>query len=279
MLLTLTLALCAASYGAAVGALVPRAAYRFAVARGQSRPDRCPAGHPLPGSWRGWAGPARCVRCAGGESSTDTYAHAHADRSKGVTDADADHRAAADTTAYGPHALPLALSGAAVCAALAATLGPRPELAVWLLITPFGLLLAAVDIRVRRLPDVLTLPLAAVTPALLGLASNLQGADGSWVRALLGEFALAGAFFVLFLVHPRGFGFGDVKLALTPGVALGWYGWQPVLAGAFLGFLLFAAYGAVLILAGRAGRKTALPFGPFLLLGAVLGVLSAGADA
>ncbi|HWM40420.1 MAG TPA: A24 family peptidase [Streptomyces sp.] len=273
MLLTLTLALCAAVYGATVGALVPRAVYRLAVARGQPRPDRCPAGHPLPGSWRGWAGPARCARCEDGEDGEGGArppTHAHAPTHT---------RAASDAASYGPHTLTLVLAGAAVCAALAATLGPRPELAVWLLITPFGLLLAAVDIRVRRLPDVLTLPLAAATAALLGLASNLPGADGSWVRAMLGGVALAGAFFLLFLVHPRGFGFGDVKLALTPGVALGWYGWQPVLAGAFLGFLLFAAYGGVLILAGRAGRKTALPFGPFLLLGAVLGVLPAGADA
>lgn len=250
MPLTLTIILCAAGYGAAVGALLPRSVYRFAVGREQPRPDRCPAGHPLPAALRGWAGPARCASC----------------RSEG--DAGTEYL-------YGPRTSRTSLTGAVVCAALAAAVGTRPELAVWLLITPFALLLAAVDLRVRRLPDVLTLPLAAATAALLGVASVFPGAGGSWARALLGGLVLAGSCFVLFLVHPRGFGFGDVKLALTAGVALGWYSWQAVLAGAFLAFLLHAAWGVTLILAGRAGRKTALPFGPFMVLGALLAVVPA----
>lgn len=244
----LALILGAAGYGTAVGALLPRSVYRFAVGREQPRPTRCPSGHPLPGSPGGWLGPARCASC----------------RSEAGTDA-----------AYGPRAGRTALTSALVCTALAAAVGARPELAVWLLIAPFALLLAVVDIRVRRLPDALTLPLAAATAALLGVASILPGAGGSWVRALLGGVVLAGSYFVLFLIHPRGFGFGDVKLALTAGVALGWYGWQAVFAGAFLGFLLHAAWGVTLILAGRAGRKTALPFGPFMVFGALLVVMPA----
>lgn len=262
MLLTLTLVVCAACYGTAVGTLLPRAVYRFAVEREQPRPTRCPHGHPLPPSLRGWAGPARCAPCTG--SGPPQSAGRPSECARGI---------------YGPRTLPFVIAGGAVCAALAGSVGPRPELAVWLLTAPFGLLLAAVDIRVRRLPDVLTLPLAAVTAALLAVASVVPGAGGSWVRALLGGAVLASAYFVLFLVHPRGLGFGDVKLALTAGVALGWYGWQPLLAGAFLGFLLHAGYGVALMLAGRAGRKTALPFGPFMFLGAALGVLTAGAGA
>ncbi|HEV7627931.1 MAG TPA: A24 family peptidase [Streptomyces sp.] len=261
--MTLTLALCAAGYGVAVGALLPRTVLRLAVPREQRRTVRCPAGHPLPSSWRGWVGPARCARCGSCDSPTDT--DNSTDNSTG-------------TGAHGPGTAGLVSTGAVVCAALAASVGPRPELAVWLLVAPFGLLLAAVDIRVSRLPDVLTLPLAAATLALLGVASTLPGADGSWVRALLGGAVLPGSYFVLFLVHPSGFGFGDVKLALFVGVALGWYGWQTLFAGAFLGFLLHATYGLGLILAGRAGRKTALPFGPFMLLGAALLVMLAGAD-
>lgn len=255
MSLTSTLVLCAAAYGAAVGALLPRAVYRLAVPRGRPPNGHCPSGHPLPDGPRGWAGPARCARCErGGEES-----------------------AGPATALHGFRTAPLALTGAAVCASLAATVGPRPESAVWLLVTPFAMLLAAVDVAVRRLPDLLTLPLAAATAALLGAASVLPGAGGSWGRALLGGVVLGTGCFVLFLAHPRGFGFGDVKLALTAGVALGWYGWQPLLVGAFLGFVLHAGFGLGLILAGRAGRKTALPFGPFLLLGTALTVCLAGA--
>jgi len=43
---------------------------------------------------------------------------------------------------------------------------------------------------------------------------------------------------VLFLIAPRGFGFGDVKLSLALGAVLGWYGWAIVLIGTFAGVLL-----------------------------------------
>ncbi|OAH14641.1 hypothetical protein STSP_21520 [Streptomyces jeddahensis] len=66
----------------------------------------------------------------------------------------------ADGTAYGPSAVFLAVVTALVCAALAAATGSRPEFGVWLLLAPVGVLLAAVDHRVHRMPDVLTLPLA-----------------------------------------------------------------------------------------------------------------------
>jgi len=78
---------------------------------------------------------------------------------------------------------------------------------------------------------------------------------------------------VLFLINPRGFGFGDVKLAPALGAVLGWYGWAIVLVGTFVGYLLGALYGIALMLAGRAGRETRIPFGPFLLAGAFAGVL------
>ena len=249
MLLTGTLSVCAAGYGAAAGVLLPRAVHRLAVGPGLPPRTHCPAGHALPPSWRGWAGAARCPRCPPASA------------------------------AYGPGGRFYVVAGALLCAGLAAAVGPRPELAVWLLLAPFGLLLASVDRRVRRLPDVLTLPMAVATAALLGVASLLPGAGGSWVRALLGGAALAGAYFLLFVVHPRGLGFGDVKLALTLGVALGWYGWPPLLAGAFLGFLLLACYGGALMLSGRAGRRTLVPFGPFMVLGAALGLLLGGAGA
>ncbi|PZG71168.1 prepilin peptidase, partial [Streptomyces sp. NTH33] len=174
---------------------------------------------------------------------------------------------------YGASAPAVATAIAIVCAALAAVTGPRPELAVWLLAAPVGVLLALVDHRVHRLPDVLTLPLAAATAALLGLAAVLPGAAGSWPTALLGGLALGGAYFVLFLVNPSGMGFGDVKLALALGTALGWYGWPVLVVGAFAGLLYGALYGVGLVVLRRAGRKSAIPLGPFMLGGAFTGLL------
>uniref|UniRef100_UPI001585D740 prepilin peptidase n=1 Tax=Streptomyces sp. TRM64462 TaxID=2741726 RepID=UPI001585D740 len=171
-----------------------------------------------------------------------------------------------------PLALPLL--GAAVCGLLAAATGPRPELVVWLVAAPVALLLAAVDRRVHRLPDPLTLPLAGAVPVLLGGAASVPGHAGDWGLALLGGLALGGGYLLLFLVNPAGMGFGDVKLALSLGAALGWYGWEVLVAGAFAGFVLGAGYGFGLILLRRATRRSAIPFGPFMIAGAFLGVLA-----
>ncbi|MEU3932737.1 A24 family peptidase [Streptomyces sp. NPDC029044] len=231
------LILAAALWGAAAGALLPRAAYRFSVPSGEAWHKECPGGHPV----KGWLGRAACPECA--------------------------------ESGYGPRTTPLAIATALVCAVLAAATGTRPELGVWLLLAPAGVLLTVVDFRVRRLPDPLTLPFAAVALALLGLTALVPEHAGHWTTALLGSLALGGGYFVLFLINPAGMGFGDVKLALGTGAALGWYGWPTVMLGTFAGFLLGALYGAALVITRRATRKTAIPFGPFLIAGAFLGLL------
>ncbi|MCZ7458303.1 prepilin peptidase [Streptomyces sp. WMMC940] len=173
---------------------------------------------------------------------------------------------------YRPSSVVPALTALA-CAALAAAVGPRPELAVWLLLAPVAVLLALVDRNVHRLPDQLTLPLAAAAAVLLGGAALLPGAGGSWPVALLGGLVLGAAYLVLFLVNPNGMGFGDVKLALSLGVALGWYGWGVLFVGAFAGFLLGALYGLCLVVLRGAGRGTAIPFGPFMISGTLIALL------
>ncbi len=167
----------------------------------------------------------------------------------------------------------LAPLGALISGVLAQVTGARPELVVWLLLVPVGMLLARIDLAVRRLPDVLTLPTAVGTAVALGGAALVPGHEGSWPRALLGGVVLGAGYFVLLLINPAGMGFGDVKLAPTLGLALGWYGWPVLFAGTFLAFGLGAVTGIVLMAARRAGRKTALSFGPFMLVGALGGLL------
>ncbi len=167
------------------------------------------------------------------------------------------------------NAVVLAALGAAVCAALALRTAPRPELAVWLLLVPVGLLLARIDLTARRLPDALTLPSAGGAALLLGLAALLPGHTGSWTRALAGGVVLGAFYGLLMLVNPDGMGFGDVKLAPALGLSLGWYGWRALAAGTLLAFVLGACTGLALLAAGRADRRTALPFGPFMLTGAL----------
>ncbi|WP_419997463.1 prepilin peptidase [Streptomyces boninensis] len=240
------IALLCAAYGAGVGLLLPRAAYRLGVEPGEAWRVECPGGHPLgaagagAGAVAGWIGPARCRDCA---------------------------------ESYGPSPLPTTLAATLASGALGAVLGARAELIVWLLVLPVAALLCLVDLRVQRLPDVLTLPLAGGVLALLGVVALLGAGEGSWLGAVLGAAVLFAFFFVLFLINPRGMGFGDVKLALVCGAVLGWYGWGVLFVGTFAGFVLGAVVGLAMILMRRAGRKTALPFGPFMVAGAFAGVL------
>ncbi|MFF4362307.1 prepilin peptidase [Streptomyces sp. NPDC001604] len=167
----------------------------------------------------------------------------------------------------------LALTTAFVCAALAAATGTRPELGVWLLLGPLGVLLAVVDVGVQRLPDVLTLALAGAALVLLGVVALLPEHAGDWPTALYGALAFGGFFLVLFLIDPGGTGLGNVKPALGLGAALGWYGWPTLMLGTLAAFLLGALYGGALAVAGRTGRGTGVVFGPCLLGGAFLGLL------
>ncbi|MEU4150323.1 A24 family peptidase [Streptomyces sp. NPDC026659] len=224
----------AALWGAGTGALLPRAAYRFTVPEGEPWRSRCPNGHAL----RGWLGPHPCADC----------------------------------TSATPLRLPLLT--AAVCALLALATGARPEVAVWLLLAPAAVLLAAVDLRVRRLPDPLTLPLAATTLTLLALAALVPEHAGHWLTALYGTLALGTGYLALHLLNPSGMGFGDVKLAPALGAALGWYGWPTLMLGTLAAFASGALYGLTLVAFRKADRKSTIPFGPFLLTGTFLGLLA-----
>ncbi|MBY8889314.1 A24 family peptidase [Streptomyces sp. PTM05] len=159
------------------------------------------------------------------------------------------------------------------CAVVAQAAGTAPEVAIWLLLVPWGVLLARIDIRVHRLPDLLTLPAAGAVVVLLALAALLPGHAGSWPRAALGALALAGGYFVMLLINPSGLGFGDVKLALTLGAVMGWYGWRTLLTGTVAGVFLAGAAAAMLLVTGRATRTSTLPFAPFMLTGALAGLL------
>ncbi|MFE1174789.1 prepilin peptidase [Streptomyces sp. NPDC058773] len=235
----------AAAYGAAAGLLIPRPVHRMTVEPEEEWRAVCPGGHAITGPARGWLGPGRCPSCG----------------------------------AYGPGALPTAAVTALVCAALAAATGPRPELVAWLAMAPVAVLLAAVDWRARRLPDVLTLALAVAPAALLGLTGGLTGETGGWWRALLGGLLLGGCYLVLYLVNPRGIGLGDVKLAVGLGIALGWYGRQTLVVGGAAGVLLGGLYAAGLLLVRPEARKTVMPLGPFMIIGAFCGLLPGAAGA
>jgi leader peptidase (prepilin peptidase) / N-methyltransferase len=137
--------------------------------------------------------------------------------------------------------------------------------------------LAVIDASTRLLPNRITYPAFPIMLGLLLLASVGLGDLGRLARGLLAALAVGAFFLLLALISPRGMGLGDVKLAPTLGLALGWLSWGAVAFGVFAGFLLGGVAGLAAIALLGLTRKSLLPFGPWLVTGALLGVL-AGAD-
>jgi leader peptidase (prepilin peptidase) / N-methyltransferase len=174
----------------------------------------------------------------------------------------------------GPPPLIVEVTTALLFGALATRVHPGLVLAAacWLALCTVPL--AFIDAAVRRLPDVLTGSAFAGT-ALLLIAATAAG--GNWhvlARAVLGGIALAGFYLLLVLISPSGMGMGDVKAAAGLGAMLAWRGWTALIVGGFAGFLLAAVYGIALLISGRVTRKHQIPFGPFMITGAFLGILA-----
>lgn len=167
-----------------------------------------------------------------------------------------------------------ASAGLLAVTAMALRFRLSPALPAFCYLAAAGVALALIDTRHRRLPDALTLPSYPVALLLLGMAAVAQpDGAGRFLDALLGMAAAAAWFALQAIAYPAGLGWGDVKLAGLLGLYLGWLGPGALVGGLFLGYLLAAATGLALIAAGRATRKSQLPFGPFLVAG-TLAVIS-----
>jgi len=133
--------------------------------------------------------------------------------------------------------------------------------------------LAAIDLEHRRLPDALTLPLYPILGAAVVAQSWVDWDWGMLVRALAGCLILGGFYFVLWFAFPRGMGFGDVKAAGALGLILGAVGWPALAVGAIAGPLIGGVVGVAVMIRERKSRGVAIPYGPWLIAGAWLGVL------
>ncbi len=150
--------------------------------------------------------------------------------------------------------------------------GRPAALPAYLYLAAIAVALTLIDLEHRRLPNAIVLPSYVVVGALLVLASWLGDDWPALLRALIGGGALWALYFVLMIAKEGGMGFGDVKVAGILGASLAWLGWPVLVTGAFGAFLVGGVFAVLLLLTGRAGRGTGIPFGPWMFAGAVLGV-------
>lgn len=174
----------------------------------------------------------------------------------------------------------LALRSALVSAVAGGVLGAATGLdwpLVWLLpLTPVAVALSVIDWHTRLLPRIVVVPAtlaAIVAVTAVGLAT---GERGALVGALAAMVGVRTFYWLLWWFLPgAGMGFGDVRLAALVGLVLGWEGFDVVAAGIWLGMVVFGVPGLVLAIVrrDRGLMRKQLPFGPFMVAGAFLGLV------
>ena len=145
--------------------------------------------------------------------------------------------------------------------------GSDVSLALGLVLVTVLIPAAAIDLEHRIIPNKLLL-----VGGVAALAAGTALDPGGEPSRLIAGAAAGGFFLIAVLAYPRGMGMGDVKFATFIGLCLG-----SAVAPAMLAALIAGLTVGVLVIARigvQAGRKTAIPFGPSLAAGAVLGIVA-----
>lgn len=148
------------------------------------------------------------------------------------------------------------------------------------LLAPFLALLVAIsviDFRTKKIPNRLVYPAYLLAAAAI-LVADLAGSELDAIRAGVGFLAYGIGLLAIALISPRGMGMGDVKLAALIGLVLGALGLRYVAVAAAVGVAIGGVASVIALLAG-AGRKTRIPFGPFLAAGAAVAAFAGSAIA
>jgi leader peptidase (prepilin peptidase)/N-methyltransferase len=166
---------------------------------------------------------------------------------------------------------PLVEAGtAAAFASLGLLLGTSWALPAYWCAAAVAITLTLTDLDVRRIPDRILMPGAAVTLVLLGAGAFADGEPMALLRAVGGGAAYFAVLLAVALAARGGFGFGDVKLGLLLGMVLAYRSWGVLAVGVFGAFAVGGLVALALLAARRAKRKDAIPFGPSMVAGAAL---------
>lgn len=138
--------------------------------------------------------------------------------------------------------------------------GPSFDGLMALVLTYASIVIAFIDLEHQLIPNALTLPMMV-----MGLLFRIR--QGEVIAGILGGLIGGGILLIITLLYPKGMGMGDVKFLAMAGVFLGWEKAIFILfSGSVFGLLVIIP----LMLLKKIGRKSAFPFGPFLVIGALI---------
>ncbi len=171
----------------------------------------------------------------------------------------------------------LAIVIAGVAIGFHSVIGPTVLLIPYLAFLTLSAALVITDIDEFRIVDRLNLPGTVLIIGLLAIAAAMQGSWSDLWRGLGGGGLYFAGTTLLFLIgRGRGFGAGDVKLSVQLGVFAAFIDWTTLGRAVFITAMLGGLYALALIVFGSAGRKTELPYGPPMILGAWAAIIISG---
>jgi leader peptidase (prepilin peptidase)/N-methyltransferase len=161
---------------------------------------------------------------------------------------------------------------AALFAGVGARFGADWALPAYLVFVAGMIALAFTDLDHYLLPKRIVYPVLFAEGGLLTLAAVATGRWHHFFVAIISAAASFAVFFAINLINPRWLAFGDVRLSPLIGMALGWLGGGYVPLGFLAANLVGAVIGVALIATKRIGRKTPIPYGVFLAVGAFVAI-------
>jgi leader peptidase (prepilin peptidase) / N-methyltransferase len=164
------------------------------------------------------------------------------------------------------------LANASIFVLFALRFGADPVLPAFCILGAALVALVWIDLREFRLPREITYTAFVLSLIVIAIAALVDDRPRKIYESLLGAGIALAIMWVIYVASRGGMGDGDVRLAPLLGLHLGYLNPGIVPIGLFLGFLIGAVVGVVMMATSKAGRKTALPFGPFLAVGTVLAV-------
>lgn len=176
----------------------------------------------------------------------------------------------------------LAWRAAMICAFIGTLIGGAVGLDWSLLflvpLTPVGVALALIDWRTRLLPTRIIAPTYLVLIPVVVVAALASGDPQLLLRAAIGWALMGGIYVLMWVIYPAGMGYGDVRLSGILGIVLGYLGFGQLALGGWSGFLL-GGLGGLVLAALKVIDKKHNPFGPWMLMGALVGIVAGPAFA